>query len=135
MFIWHKNWNAVKFRFIKFPARVVCGIIVGGGITLAMLRLQNWYVLKRKLKINPIQEIQGKAYNTQSKNPIMLNVKGKFSWYHIFSTIMQYDLRLQSESARLNALRLNERVSDWECKATRKKTKRKDAEITELNSK
>ena len=49
--------------------------------------------------------------------------------------LQKYDWRLQSESSRLNALRLNERVSDEECKATRKKTKRMDAEITEMNSK
>ena len=71
----------IRFRFIKFPAMAIYSILIGGGITLAILRLQNWFVLKRKFKINPIQE---NGYNTQSKNPIILNVKGKFRFYHIF---------------------------------------------------
>ena len=48
------------------------------------------------------------------------------------SLLTKYDWRLQSESARLNALRLNERASDGQYKAIRKKTKRKDAEMTEF---
>ena len=39
--------------------------------------------MKRKFKINPIQETQENGFNTQSKNPIILNVKGNFSFYHI----------------------------------------------------
>ena len=41
----------------------------------------------------------------------------------------------QSESARLIALRLIDSTNDSEYKAIGKKTKRKDAEITEFNSK
>ena len=41
----------------------------------------------------------------------------------------------QSESARLIALRLIDSTNDGEYKAIGKKTKRKDAEITEFNSK
>ena len=41
----------------------------------------------------------------------------------------------QSENARLNALRLIDSTNDGEYKAIGKKTKRKDAEITEFNSK
>ena len=43
-------------------------------------------------------------------------------------TYLEYYWRLQSDSVRLNALRLIEGASDGECKATRKKTKRKDTE-------
>ena len=74
----------IRFRFIKFPAMAIYSILIGGGITLAILRLQNWYVMKRKFKINPIQE---NGYNTQSKNLIILNVKGKFRFYHIFYSL------------------------------------------------
>ena len=81
-----KNWKYTNWhncRFKKFPAIAGSSILAIGCITLTSLRLKNWYVLKIKNwskarnQPNDMQVSQENAYNTQGKNPIILNVRGQ----------------------------------------------------------